>query len=92
MKVAAAKVAPVSKPKKKRDVQTTELNQNERRRLDDLILRFQEIVVARNKRFGERERADAGEADMVRAGMLRLEQVPDNEFYDSVTKAKNERP
>jgi len=91
--VALAKPqATPTRVKKKRTVQQTELNSDEERRLEDLILRFQEIVVARNKKRGERDRADASEVDMVRAGLLILEDASDDDFHQYVTRAKNDRP
>jgi hypothetical protein len=75
--------------KKRRVVQQTELNPNEERRLEDLILRFQDIVVARNKKRSERERAVASEVDIIRAGLLRLEEASDEDFHVFVTKAKS---
>lgn len=88
MRVALAKNQ-ATPTKKKRAVQQTELNPAEERRLEDLILHFQEIVVARNKKRGERERADATEVDIVRAGLIRLEEASDEDLHTCVTRAKN---
>jgi len=87
MKAAPAKI--VAKKSAKRPIQQTPLNPNEKQRLEDLILRFQEIVVARNKRLSERTRADVGEVDVIRAGLMALEKLSDEEFRALLVKAKN---
>jgi hypothetical protein len=75
--------------KRKRDIQQTELNAAELRRLEDLILRFDRVVVERNIRLGQRTRAGVIETEMMRAGLAGLEQLDDETFYKSVIKARS---
>ena len=86
---SAKKSAIKAVPKKKRTVQQTDLNLTEEQRLEDLILRFQAIVVSRNKRTNERARADVSEPEIVRAGLLKLEETSDDDLHALVLKAKN---
>lgn len=89
VQLAKAQVPVTRSQKRKRNVQQTDLNDVEERRVEDLILRFQELVVSRNRRRGGRERAESSESDMVRAGLIRLAQAGDDDFHEAVTKAKN---
>lgn len=89
VQLAKAQVADTQPKKRKRNVQQTDLNSVEERRVEDLILRFQDLVVAKNRKRGGRERAESSESDMVRAGLIRLEEADDDDFHESVTKAKN---
>jgi len=87
MKAAPAKI--VVEKSAKRPIQQTPLNLHEKQRLEDLILRFQDIVVARNKRLSERTRAGVSEVDVIRAGLMALEKLSDEEFRVLLVKAKN---
>ena len=89
MKAAQSKSVTQPAPKKKREVQQTELNDAERQRLEDLILRFQQVVVERNNRLGQRTRAGVIEPEMMRAGLAGLEQLDDETFYKAVIKAQS---
>lgn len=89
MKAAPAKTdASRPAPKAKRPVKQTLLNPTEMQRLENLILRFQEIIVGRNKRFGERSRADIEDRDIMRGGLLALEKLSDEDFRLVLIKAK----
>ena len=89
MKAAPAKTsANQSASKAKRPVQQTLLNPSELQRLENLILRFQEIIVVRNKRLGERSRADIEERDVMRGGLSALEKLSDEDFRLVLIKAK----
>jgi hypothetical protein len=89
MKAVQAKSVTEKAPKKKRDVQQTEINTVERQRLEDLILRFGKVVVERNARLGQRTRAGVEEREMMRAGLAGLEQLDDEAFFKAVIKAQS---
>jgi hypothetical protein len=69
-------------------MQQTELNALEEKRFEDVVLRYQDIVVSRNKSLGERARADVEDTDIMRAGLLRLEQSADGDLHAAVLKAQ----
>jgi hypothetical protein len=89
MKAAPAKIVDKKASKGKRPIQQTLLSPGEEQRMENLVLRFQEVVVARNKRLGERSRANVGEGDIMRAGLLALEKLSDEDFRALLIKAKD---
>lgn len=77
-----------SKVSKERDVVQTELSPPERYRVEDLVLRFQKHVVARNEKLKERLRADVLDPEIVRAGLLGLVDADDETLHALVLKAR----
>lgn len=73
---------------KERDIVQTELLAPERERIEDLVLRFQKHVVARNQKLKERARADVLDPEIVRAGLLRLVDTDDETLHALVLKAR----
>jgi hypothetical protein len=78
--------------KKRAPNQQTILSLSEQERLDGLVVRFQRVVTERNARFREKRRADIENPDVVRAGLLALEQLRnDDEFHRLIIEAKDRR-
>jgi hypothetical protein len=89
MKTAAAKKPQAVPEEGKKITQSTPLTLRETGRLKTLRLRFQELVVLRNKRMNEEVNANVDASDIMRAGLLALEKTPDEDFRGFVIGAKD---
>ena len=89
MKVVPKKSPEDKTSQEKKGPQSIPLNGPEQARLDDLMFRFQELVVLRNRRSGERVNANVTLCDIMRAGMMALKDLTDDEFRLLVLRAKD---
>ena len=73
---------------KDRDIVQTELSAAERKRVDDIVLRYQRYVPIRNEKRNERQRSDVSDLEIIRAALLHLEHVDDESLHALILKAR----
>jgi len=83
--------SPAKPAKDGRDVVQTELSPAERMRVDDIVLRYQKYVPVRNEQRKERVRSDVSDLEILRAALLHLEKIKDDESLYMLVLSARER-
>lgn len=92
MSHTAPKAVGKPKPAKTKRTLQPKIDITEVDRLQNLAVRFQRVVVERNRDLGENERCDVEDTHLVYAGLIALERTKsDDDFYRCVIDGQNRR-